>query len=302
MDRLDLIRIFVRVVESGSFSATARERGVRQPAISKHVAALEERLGAELIRRSSRTFSVTDVGRDFYESSIRLLEDFDAATAQVKRAQAGPNGLLRVMASPTFSRLYIAPRLAEFFHRYPGVSVELLTSNTPTSLMEDGADIALHAGELSDSSLIARKIADTSIITVATPQYLAKYGTPEHPGEHARHLGVVFIQFGAPRDWIFEDETGRFIHQPKGSFRTNDAEQMRIAVLSDLGIANAPAWLFAKELASGDVRPLLGKFAQSKPIFALRPGGRRFAAKVQVFMDFMEEILARELAAAAIKR
>jgi LysR family transcriptional regulator, regulator for bpeEF and oprC len=302
MDRLDLIRIFVRVVESGSFSATARERGVRQPAISKHVAALEARLGAELIRRSSRTFSVTDAGRDFYESSVRLLEDFDAATAQAKRAVANPNGLLRVMASPTFSRLYIGPWLAEFFRRYPDISVELLTSSTPTSLIEDGVDIAFHGGELSDSSLIAKKIAETSIITVATPQYLAKHGAPEHPDDLAHHLGVIFIQYGAPRDWIFENESGRFVHQPKGIIRTNDAEQMRIAVLSHLGIANAPAWLFAKEFASGDVCPLLTKFVQpTKHIFALRRSGRRLAAKVHVFVDFMEEILARELSTAVTK-
>jgi LysR family transcriptional regulator, regulator for bpeEF and oprC len=298
MDRLDLIRTFVRVVESGSFSATARELRVGQPAISKHIAALEARLGAELIRRSSRTFSVTEAGRDFYESSVRLLEDFEEATSQIKRAQASPNGLLRVMASPTFSRLYIGPWLAKFFDRYSGVSVELLTSSTPTSLIEDGVDIAFHGGELSDSSLIAKKIAETSIITVATPQYLAKFGTPKQPGDLARHLGVAFIQYGATRDWIFEDQSGRFIYQPKGCIRTNDAEQMRIAVLSHLGIANAPAWLFAKELASGGVCHLLRKFAQPKPIFALRPNGRRVAAKVKVFMDFMEEILARELSTA----
>jgi DNA-binding transcriptional LysR family regulator len=302
MDRLDLIRIFVRVVESGSFSATARELGVGQPAISKHVAALEARLGAELIRRSSRTFSVTDVGRNFYESSVHLLEDFELATAQVKRAQASPNGLLRVMASPTFSRLYVGPWLAEFFRRYPEVSVELLTSSTPTSLIEDGVDMALHGGALSDSSLIAKKIAETSLITVATPQYLAKYGAPEHPHELVRHLGVGFIEYGVLCDWIFADQSGRFVYQPKGSIRTNDAEQLRIAVLSHLGIANAPAWLFGRELASGDIHPLLEKFSQPNPIFSLRSGGRRLAAKVQVFMEeIMEEILARELSTVVTK-
>jgi DNA-binding transcriptional LysR family regulator len=301
MDRLDLIRIFVRVVESGSFSATARGRGIGQPAISKHVAALEARLGAELIQRSSRTFSVTDAGRDFYESSVRLLEDFDAATAQVKRAVANPNGPLRVMATPTFSRLYIGPWLAEFFRRYPDISVELLTSSTPTSLIEDGVDIALLGGELSDSSLIAKKIAETSIVTVATPQYLAKHGLPEHPDDLTHHLGVIFIQYGTPRDWIFEDESDRFVCQPHGSLRTNDAEQMRIAVLSHLGIANAPAWLFARELASGEVCPLLTRFAPTKPIFALRRSGRRLTARVHAFVDFMAEILARELSTAAIK-
>src|SRR5271168_550955 len=192
VDQLDLIRIFVRVVESGSFSATARERGVGQPAISKHVAALEERLGAELIRRSSRTLSVTDAGRDFFESSVRLLEDFDLATSQVKRAQISPNGLLRVMSSPTFSRLYISPWLADFLERYPDVSIELLTSTTPTGLIEDGVDIAIYGGDLSDSSLIAKKIAESALITVATPQYLGKYGAPERPSDLARHSGIAF--------------------------------------------------------------------------------------------------------------
>lgn len=224
MDRLDLLRIFVRVVETGSFSATARELGVGQPAVSKHVAALEARLGAKLIRRSSRTFGITDVGRDFYKSSVRLLEDFDAATTRVKRAQSSPSGLLRVMASPTFGRLYVTPWLPEFFRRYPDVSVELLTSSsTPTNLIEDGVDIAFHGGELTNSSMIAKNFAETSLITVATPQYLAKYGVPEEPGDLARHLGVAFIQYGATRDWIFEDESGRFTYQPKGCIRTNDA-------------------------------------------------------------------------------
>jgi DNA-binding transcriptional LysR family regulator len=299
VDQLDLIRIFVRVVESGSFSATARERGVGQPAISKHVAALEERLGAELIRRSSRTLSVTDAGRDFFESSVRLLEDFDLATSQVKRAQISPNGLLRVMSSPTFSRLYISPWLADFLERYPDVSIELLTSTTPTGLIEDGVDIAIYGGDLSDSSLIAKKIAESALITVATPQYLGKHGAPERPSDLARHSGIAFIQYGAPREWVFEDKSGRFVHHPKGAVRTNDSEHMRVAVLAHLGIANAPAWLFAKELASGKVRPLLQKYDQPKPISALRPAGRRLAAKVRVFVDFMEEILARELVTSA---
>ena len=169
-------------------------------------------------------------------------------------------------------------------------------------MIEDGVDIALLGGELLDSSLIAKKIAETSIVTVATPQYLAKYGSPEHPDDLTHHLGVIFIQYGTPRDWIFEEESGRFVCQPHGSLRTNDAEQMRIAVLSHLGIANAPAWLFARELASGEVCPLLTRFTQpTKPIFALRRSGRRLTARVHVFVDFMAEILARELSTAAIK-
>ena len=295
MDRLDLIQIFVRVVESGSFSATARELGVGQPAISKQIAALEAQLGAELIWRSSRRFSLTEVGRDFYESSMRLLEDFEAATSRVTRSQTTPKGLIRTMASSTFSRLYVAPRLGEFLARYPEISVELLTSNIPTNLIEDGVDIAIYGGELPDSSLIIRKIAETSIATVATPEYLRQHGVPKHPSELDRHQAVIFIQQGTPREWVFEDRSGRTIHQPRGRIRTNDAEQLRIAVLSHLGMANVPAWLFARELACGSVHRILPEYAAPKPIFALRPSGRSLATKVRVFIEFMEEVLAQEL-------
>jgi DNA-binding transcriptional LysR family regulator len=298
LDRLDLIQIFVRVVESGSFSATARELGVGQPAISKQIAALEAQLGAELIWRSSRTFSLTEVGREFYESSIRLLDDFEAARTRVTRAQAFPKGLVRVMASSTFSRLYITPHLGEFLSRYSDMKVELLTSNTPSNLIEDGVDVAIYGGDLSDSSLIVSKIAETSIATVATPEYLQKNGVPKHPSDLDQHEAVIFVQQGAPREWAFEHRSSRIVHQPKGRFRTNDAEQLRIAVLSHLGIANAPAWLFARELSSGSVRQLLTEYAQPKSILALRPGGRRLAAKVRVFIKFMEEVLTRELGSA----
>ena len=200
------------------------------------------------------------------------------------------------MASPTFSRLYVAPRVAEFLDRYPDIAVELLTSNMPANLIEDGIDVALHGGALSDSSLIIKKIAETAMATVATPAYLEKNGLPRHPSDLDRHMGLVFIEQGAPREWVFEDESGRIVHQPKGRFRTNDAEQLRIAVLSHLGIANAPAWLFAKEIASGSVSRLLRGYEQPKAIFVLRPGGRRLATKVRVFIDYMEEVLGQALA------
>jgi len=297
VDRLDLIRMFVRVVESGSFSATARELGIGQPAVSKQITALEQQLGAELIWRSSRTFSLTEAGRDFYESSVRLLEDFEAATSRIGHGQSAPKGFVRVMVSSTFGRHYIAPRIAEFFARYPDIAVEVLTSNdAPANLIEDGVDVAIHSGEMSDSSLIAKKIAESSIITVATPTYLERHGIPKHPSQLDQHQAVVFMHRGSPRAWHFEDPSGTIIHQPKGKLRTNDSEQMRIAVLDHLGIAKAPAWLFAKEVASGAVCRLLQEYELPKSIFAVRPGGRRLSAKVRIFIEFLEEILAEDLA------
>jgi LysR family transcriptional regulator for bpeEF and oprC len=295
MDRLDRIQIFIRVVESGSFSVAARELGVGQPAVSKQVAALETDLGTELIWRTSRTFSLTEAGKDFYESAVRLLEDYEAATAQAGRGQQAAHGMLRVAATPTFARLYVSPYLAEFLSRHPAVTVELITSNSRPHMIEEGADIGLHNGELEDSNLVAKKIAETSVITVASRAYLAEHGTPVDPHALQAHRQLIVLNNGRARDWLFENATDRIIHRPKGRFRSNDTEQIRLAVLSGLGVAQVPAWLFARELATGQVRQVLAEFTQAKSIFAVRPGGRRLTAKVRAFIDFMEEVLAREL-------
>ena len=298
MDRLDAIQTYIRVIECGSFSAAARELGIGQSAVSKQIAALETQVGAELIWRSSRTLTVTEAGKQFYESSIRLLEDFDAAIARVQRGHTAPKGLIRLMVSPTFSRLYIAPRMPEFLALYPEISLELVVSNTPTNLIEDGIDLWIHGFELSDSNLIVKKIAETAVVTVATPTYLKEHGNPKHPSELDQHFGVIFLQQGTPREWVFANESGRMVCLPKARFRTNDGEHVRTAVLADLGIANAPAWQFAKEIASGAVRRILTEYDQPRSIFALRPGGRRLAIKVRSLIEFLETTLAKDLIAA----
>jgi DNA-binding transcriptional LysR family regulator len=202
------------------------------------------------------------------------------------------------MASPTFSRLYIAPRMPEFLALYPEITLELVVSNTPTNLIEDGIDLWIHGFELSDSNLIVKKIAETSVVTVATPTYLKNHGIPEHPRELDRHFGIVFLQQGTPREWIFADESGRAAYLPKTRFRTNDGEHVRIAVLAHLGLANAPAWQFSKEIASGEVHRVLRPYEQPRSIFALHPGGRRLATKVRYLIEFLETSLARDLVAA----
>ena len=164
MDRLEGIKIFLRVVESGSFSAVARELGTGQPAISKHVAALEEHLGAQLLMRTSRSLSLTEAGRDFYESAVRLISDLEAAESRIGSGQASPSGVVRVTAAHAFSRLFVVPKLPLFRERYPKVVVEMLVSERTSNLVEEGIDLAIRNGSLSDSSLIARKIGVSAII------------------------------------------------------------------------------------------------------------------------------------------
>jgi DNA-binding transcriptional LysR family regulator len=303
MDQIAAMRMFVRVVESGSFSVVAREAGVGQPAVSKQITALEAHLGAQLLRRTSRSLSVTEAGQDFYESAARLIGDLEAAESRVGRGQNAPSGLIRVTVAPVFGHLYIVPRLHEFFTQYPDIVVEFVVSDRIVNLVEEGVDLAIHNGELKDSTLIAQRIATTPVITVASPDYLKAHGEPMSPGDLDKHRCIIFAPQGSPRPWGFASKFGDIEYRPKGSFRTNDADQIRAAVLADLGLAHAPGWLFAREIASNAVRVVLRDYEPPPiPISTVHPSGRRLATKVRVFIEFLTRIFGEEPGLATRRR
>jgi len=281
--------MFVRVIEKGSFSAVAKERGIGQPAVSKQISALEDELGTELIHRTSRSIATTEAGRDFYESALHILGDFENATSRIGRGQTAPKGLIRVTVPPTFARLHLVSKLPAFFAAYPDMAVELATSESPTTIIEDGFDLAIHSGDLPDSSLVARRFAQTMTILVTTPQYLTRHGAPESPDDINRFQSVVFIERGSVQPWTFGSGKDMKRIVPTGIFRTSDIEQMRMGVLEHLGIAQAPAWLFAAELREGTVVRLLTAFERAVPILAVRPASRRMSTKVRVFIEHLEK-------------
>ena len=292
MDKFDAMQIFVRAIEKGSFSAVAKERGIGQPAVSKQISALEDEFGTELIHRTSRSIALTEAGRVFYESSLRILDDFESATSRIGRGQTAPKGLIRVAVPPAFARLHMVSRLPSFFSTYPDMAVELGASESPTTIIEDGFDLAIHSGDLPDSNLVARKFAQTTIIFVATPQYIMRYGTPESPEDLRRFRAVVFVERGSAQPWSIGSGQNAKRVIPTGVFRTSDIEQMRMGVLEHLGMAQAPAWLFAAELREGTVIPLLTPFERTVPILAVRPAGRRISAKVRIFIEHLEKTFA----------
>jgi DNA-binding transcriptional LysR family regulator len=292
VDKFDAMQMFVRVVEKGNFSAVARERGIGQPAVSKQIFALEKELGTELMHRTSRSIELTEAGRDFYDSALRILDDLESATSRIGRGQNAPKGLIRVTVPPTFARLHMVSKLAAFFADYPDMSVELAASESPTTIIEDGFDLAIHSGDLPDSALIARKFAQTMIILVATPQYLTRHGAPETPEDLSRFQSIALVDRGSVQPWRFEDGPDAKRIMPQGVFRTSDIEQMRIGVLEHLGIAQAPAWLFAAELREGTVLRLLTSFERTVPILAVRPPSRRMSTKVRVFVEHLEKTFA----------
>ena len=292
MDRLDAMQAFVRVIEKGSFSAVAKERGIGQPAISKQISSLEEELGTELIHRTSRSIALTEAGRDFYESALRILDDFENATSRIGRGQTAPKGLIRVAVPPTFARLHMVSKLPAFFAAYPDIAIEMSTSESPATIIEDGFDFAIHSGELPDSTLVARRLGQTMTVLVATPQYLARYGAPESPEDLSRFRSVVFVERGSIQPWTLGSGKDAKRVVPTGVFRTDDIEQMRMGVLEHLGIAQAPAWLFAAELREGTVVRLLTSFERTVPILAVRPASRRMSAKVRFFIEHLEKTFA----------
>src|ERR1700689_2748934 len=241
VEKFDAMQMFVRVVEKGSFSAVAKERGIGQPAVSKQISALEDEFGTELIHRTSRSIALTESGRDFYESAVRILDDFENATSRIGRGQTAPKGLIRVTVPPTFARLHMVSKLPAFFAAYPDMAIEMSTSESPTTIIEDGFDLAIHSGDLPDSTLVARKLGQTMTVLVATPQYLARYGVPESPGDLNRFRSIVLVERGSVRPWSFGSGQDAKRVIPTGAFRTSDIEQMRMGVLEHLGIAQAPA-------------------------------------------------------------
>ncbi|MGH7049603.1 MAG: LysR substrate-binding domain-containing protein, partial [Acetobacteraceae bacterium] len=262
-------------------------------AVSKQIAALEAHLGAQLMHRTSRSMTLTDAGQIFYESALRLVGEFDAAESLVGRGQSAPSGLIRVTAAPVFGRLYIVPRLPAFFARYPDISIELTGSGRAINLIEEGVDLAIRNGELADSSMIVRRIAMVPFVTVATPAYLAVRGTPRTPADLDAHACLIFAPNHEPLPWEFRDGPVAILHHPRANFRTADAEQIRAAVLADLGLAHGPVWVFSPEITSGAVHVVLADYAPGPlAISAVRPAGHRLPTKVRVFIDFLVEILA----------
>src|ERR1700726_4455722 len=156
VDKFDAMQMFVRVVEKGSFSSVAKERGIGQPAVSKQISALEDELGTELIHRTSRSIALTEAGRDFYESALHILDDVENATSRIGRGQSAPKGLIRVTVPLTFARLHMVSKLPAFFAAYPDMAVEMASSESPTTIIEDGFDLAIHAHECGRCTRCAR--------------------------------------------------------------------------------------------------------------------------------------------------
>lgn len=294
MDLISTMRAFVRVHETRSFSAAAKDLNLSQPSLSKAVAQLEQALGVQLFLRSTRGLSPTDAGQTFYQHALRTLDEADLAMQSVNGANAPLAGTLRVSGTITFMRQHIIPRLAPFMARHPRLCIDLLLDDGNIGLVEEGAEVALRMGKLASSGLTARKIGQCRRIVVATPAYLEQHGTPAAPGDLAGHSAIVLSRGEGGEQVAFskDDVTTEVTLQPR--LRISALEGLRSAVLAGLGLAVASEWIFDDELAGGQVVEVLADWRMPPlDLWVVLPGGARHASpQARAFIAFIEEQLA----------
>jgi DNA-binding transcriptional LysR family regulator len=290
-DRLQQLAIFVRTVETGSFSKAAREFGMTQPSVSRTIAALEERLGVKLVTRTTRQLALTDAGEALLARAREALTSVDDAENAARGADR-LTGTLRVALSTPFGTRQIVPLLPGFLERQPELSVELLMSDRYENLIAEGADLALRLGEQPASGFVTRKLASTRRLFIASPSYVARRGTPTTLAEFARH-DLVGRDSDGP-SWS-ATRGGRTEIQPVAPrVRTNSAAAVVACVAAGLGIGMASFWMCADELASNRVVELLGEY-RLEPVtaYVVFPGGRRPSQKARAFADYLQQALMR---------
>ena len=295
VNRLAAMEAFVRVIDTGSFSSAARQLHVGQPAISKAIAQLENRLGVRLLLRSTHGLTATEAGQNFYEHARRSIEEADEADLAARGAGATLSGRLRICAAVTFARLHVVPHLAGFLAENPALDVEVVLDDRNVDLIEAGIDVAIRMSDLSDSVLTARKIGEGRRAVVGTPSYFAKAGEPMTPMELSAHQAVIYDQPGGGTAWTFRWGKAETSVTVKGRVRMTAAEGVREAVFSDLGLAISSEWMFAPELETGRVRRVLQDWVLPPiNLWAVFPTGRQASAKARAFASFIEARLSKD--------
>jgi DNA-binding transcriptional LysR family regulator len=281
MDRLDAMTAFAAVADRKSFSSAARHLKVSPPAVTRLVAGLEERLGVALLRRTTRTVTLTDAGARYLERVKRILAETEEAESAAQAELATPSGRLVISAPVTFGRMHISPLVADYLKLYPLVSGELMLSDRFVNLADDGIDVALRIGELADSSLIARRAGTTRRVVVGSPDYLAERGTPKTLADLKAHDVVRFV--GGALDWSFAG--GERVELPARYF-TNSVDCAIGYIVRGGGLVMLLAYQAADAVADGRLRVVLSDYERPPlPIQFVYPTSRLLSSKVRAFID-----------------
>jgi DNA-binding transcriptional LysR family regulator len=292
MDSLTSMRVFVAVVEVGSFVSAARRLKLSRAVVTKHVAALEDRLGVRLLERTTRKLSVTEGGGRYFERCVQILAVIEDAEREAAEATAVPRGTLRISAPHTFATLHIAPHLAEFRNRFPGVDLELILSDRFVDLLEEGFDLAIRIADgLQESSLIARRLAPCRFVVCGAPDYFRDHGEPQTPDDLAQHPCLGYTLSPRERQWVFAcPQEQRHVVNVRGPLRSNSGDLLRAAAVGGAGVMLLPTFYVGDDLERGRLKAVLSQYrVREYGIYALYPSRKHLTAKVKAFIDFLAE-------------
>ena len=296
MDPIQAMRIFARVVEAGTFTRAADSLQLPKGSVTKHVQALEARLRVKLLNRTTRRVTVTADGAAYYDRTVRLLADFDDIEASMGQARANPRGRLRVDVGTSVAQLLILPRLAEFQARYPDIQLDLGVSDRTVDLIGDNVDCVIRGGELSDQSLVARRIGNVEFITAATPGYLERHGMPQHPlALENGHQSVIYFSPLSARRYPLEFHREGQVLEISGpsQLAVNDGNAYVNAVLHGHGVGQVSSFQARQHIEQGSLLQILKDWSHPlMPVYVVYPPNRHLSAKVRAFVDWAAELFA----------
>lgn len=289
MNNLGDLEVFARMVSAGSMSAAGRELGLSPAVVSKRLRRLEDRLGTRLMNRTTRQISLTEAGQGFYERVVAILAGLEDAEAFVSRRSNTAKGTLKISAPTSFGRMHIAPHLETFFEQNADIQINLNLHDDMTDIVGEGYDLAIRIAELKDSSLVAKKLAPVRRILCATPEYLAKNGTPASLADLEHHTCIANHNSDT---WKLENDDEILHFRPSGPIQTNSSEVVREAVLSGTGIALRSTWDIGENINSGQLQQVLPQFESSHlvAIHAIYASKTFLPLKVRLFIDYLAEL------------
>ena len=287
MDTLDLMRTYLAVIDTDSFTSAGHKIGKSKALVSKHVAELESRLGARLLNRTTRSIGVTETGRAYYERALQILADFDDLEEAIRSESGTPRGLLKLTAPQTLGEMSIMTMATAFRAKYPAVELDILLADRMVDLVAEGFDVALRVTAMSDTSLIARKLCDMQLFLCASPGYLKKYGPPKCPEDLAQHNCIIDTNIRWRENWRFQRDGRTQIVKVRPAFSVNSASAVREALLADIGIGFCPEFAIAAELKTGRLISLFETMIEASfGVYLLYPHRHHLSAKVRAFLDF----------------
>lgn len=297
MQDLAAVAVFAKVVECNSFTAAAQELRLTPSAVSKRVSRLEEHLGAQLLNRTTRRLSLTDVGAQFYQQCSRGLKEIAEAEDLVSEFRAEPRGLLRISVPQGFGRLHVAPIIPGFLARYPEVQVELIIGHLDANLFEEGLDLMIRSAPLTDINLAMRELAPMRRVVCATPGYFARHGVPATPRDLAKHNCLIFTDPQPQYEWCFTGPKGDISVRVSGSFQSNQVDALYAALMGGVGIVYMPHYNLAKDIRSGRLKTIFEDWVGSHnpstvlamTMKAYYPRTKHPSPKVLAFIDFLAE-------------